>query len=77
MINWHKIEIPETSKLFYTHRLMYLHAGHNYSIEIQEYPDAQFIGFMESSMDENRKFSPSQAETLESCLQQLINYLVD
>lgn len=74
-LDWNQIQIPSLSKLFYVHQLLFIHQGHNYTIEIQEYSTQKFMGFMESALDKSGKSYTSYADTLEECLQKLISSL--
>ncbi|MCY4381275.1 MAG: hypothetical protein OXC40_06900 [Proteobacteria bacterium] len=71
-MNWQAVKLDPSSRLFYVHNLMYIHLGHNYKIEIQEYPTGEFIGFIESTIDRFQQFSPVTSDSLASCLQNLV-----
>lgn len=74
-MDWTKIKMGGQSKLCYVHHLMYMHGGHNYSIEVQQYSAREFVGYMESTTDSSKQLKPASAETLESCVTSLIHYL--
>lgn len=69
------LDLKPGTKISVLHQLMYFSSSSNYHIEIHEYLNAEplFVGYIESSSDHLRKFSPATAASLQQCVQQLID----
>jgi hypothetical protein len=71
-MGWKKLDIPAQAKLFKIHTFGYLIGGHNYSIEIDEYADGQFVGFAEQSNDASTATRSCTADSIDDCLQRVL-----
>ena len=71
-MGWQDLEIPSQAKLFKIHTFGYMTGGHNYSIEIDEYADGQFVGFAERSNDASTATRSCSAADVRSCMQKIL-----
>lgn len=65
-------DIPHGAKLSYVHQLMYFDKGVTYHLEVHQYSNSEFIGYIESSNDSMRQYPPATASSLQQCVQQLL-----
>lgn len=67
-MDWNKIDVPEGGKLTRLHNYMFMVSGKNYIVEINEYPDGRFVGYVELTNDDSTQFAPANGSTLEECI---------
>ena len=71
-MDWARINIPSSSKLMKVHNFLYLEKGVTWKLEVNEYSATHFAGFGEHSSDESQQLPSVSAESLEECVQKLI-----
>ena len=71
-MDWSKVELPSDVKLSRIHNFVYMVAGKNLIVEINEYPNGNFVGYAELTNDESQKIEPANGDSLESCLSNLL-----
>ncbi len=72
-MGWKNIDVPAQSKMFKIHTFGYLVGGHNYSVEVDEYSDGQFVGFAEQSNDASTSTRSCTADSMEKCLEKILS----
>lgn len=72
LMDWKKIKCPQGARLLKIHHFAYMVSGTNYQIEIDEIGDGRFTGHAEDSIDSSSVIESVTAESLESCLNQVM-----
>ena len=67
------VEIDSNSKLSKVHNFMYFHKQKNYLLEIHQYPNQEYIGYIEATSESNQSYLPCQTDSLNKCIQMLID----
>ena len=72
-MDWKTLKIPEGSKLFQIHRFNLIHQGVNYVLEINEHGSTNWVGHGEQATDQNIVIQSVNGNSLEECLNKLID----
>jgi hypothetical protein len=72
-MDWSKIKIPSGNRILKIHNFMYMRDGNAYELEVDEFSDGKFTGHGEHSSDESQQLNSVVGDTLETCLQALID----
>lgn len=72
-MDWQKIKLPAGGQLLQAHSFIYLANGRNYQLEINQYSDGRCMGYGQISNDESQQLKPVNGDSLEKCLQSLID----
>lgn len=67
-MDWRNAKVPQGCKLFKAHHFTFMHRGHTYSLEIDEYADGSFAGHGEHSTDKSNAVESVSGKTLDECL---------
>ncbi|MFK7873373.1 MAG: hypothetical protein AB8C84_09425 [Oligoflexales bacterium] len=74
-MDWSQIKLP-SGKLMKVHTFLYLSKGVTWKLEVNEYSNTQYAGFGEHNSDESQQLPSVSAESLEGCVQKLLNEAV-
>ncbi len=72
-MDWKKLKIPGSHRLFRVHQFMYMIEAISYQFEINEFFDGSFTGHGVHSTDDSNQLKSVTRHSMEECLQALID----
>lgn len=71
-MDWKKVKIPESAKIFKVHNFTVMHKGTTYHLEVDEFADGTFSGHGEHSTDKSTILASVSGRSAEDCLTALL-----